>query len=337
MTVRFRCSSWMVAWRNSLPPSSFSSTNLVSTSGWRRSRSNANPGSTRWSHVPHPNRVNNSSETSWRDIGCRPRRCCAAAARGCRCAPRAEGRLALVDQIENRAIEVAAELRELAPTGCAGRCRTAAPAVWPSEIPASPTADDLAQVVEVPRRRRRTRSQDDVQRDPVHRLERGELGASGQAAVSRSVLFDDLLVVLDALAVERRGEPACDAPGAPCRPKRKTEPGPRFCWRLGARSSGRGAREEHLPRQAGSETTTLAGRRRNVDREDGAVRFSAYWQERAAKGRHQNHLNGPSAGARPAASCRESSEASYRRSMLCQFIGESLQRFPWYYMYRRFV
>ena len=68
ITVRFRCSSRMVACRNSLPPSSASFTNAATISGWRRSRSNAQPKVDAVVSCPAPSSVSSSSEMSWRDI-----------------------------------------------------------------------------------------------------------------------------------------------------------------------------------------------------------------------------------------------------------------------------
>ena len=75
--------------------------------------------------------------------------------------------------------------------------------------------------------------QDHVQRDPVHRLERPKLLALRPiGAFAQRLLLDDLLVVLDALAVKRRGEQLA-AVAVLIPSSANTEPGPKIRLRLG--------------------------------------------------------------------------------------------------------
>ena len=90
-------------------------------------------------------------------------------------------------------------------------------------------------------------------------------------ALAQRLLLDDLLVVLDALAVERRGEQL--AAGAVLSPSSaKTEPGPKILLRLGLtliRSSVLAMNTCRI--SAGSETTTVRPKNGTLSGEHAAV------------------------------------------------------------------
>ena len=141
ITVRLRCSSWIVAWRNSLPPSSFSSTSLASTSGCRRSRSNAQPSVD--AVVSWPGAEQRQQLVG--DVLARHRRAVlvgAAQQQRQDVVALFELRVGfgLVDQRRRRCGRSCGGIPRAGPTGCSARCGTAAPAGWPSASPAWPTA-----------------------------------------------------------------------------------------------------------------------------------------------------------------------------------------------------
>ena len=119
----------------------------------------------------------------------------------------------LVDQCENGAVEVAAELREPAPRAVAARAERRFRQGGHPRPQLGPRRDDLAQVVEFRAVGPKHGAQDDIQRDPVHRFERPKLDTlRPRHGLAQRFFFDDLFVVLDALAMERWGQQLAAGP-----------------------------------------------------------------------------------------------------------------------------
>ena len=198
----------------------------------------------------------------------------------------------LVDQREDGAVEVAAELREPAPRAVAARAERRLRQGGHPRTQLGPRRNDLAQVVEFRAVGPEHGAQDDVQRDPVHRFERPELDALRPCRrLAQRLLFDDLLVVLDALAVERRGEQLAAGPMllAVEREDRTRSEDPA---EVGLHvDQVVGAREEDLPRQRGIGDDHAAAEERDIDGEHGAVTLRRVPQEPAAEPSHQDHLD----------------------------------------------
>ena len=199
----------------------------------------------------------------------------------------------LVDQRENGAVEVAAELREPAPRAVAPRAERRFRQGGHPRPQLGPRRNDLAQEVEFRAVGPEHGAQDDIQRDPVHRFERPELVALRPSrGLAQRLLFDDLFVVLDALAMERRGEQLTASPMflAVQREHRTRSEDPA---EVGLHvHQVVGAREEDLPQQSRIGDDHTAAEERDVDGEDGAVTLHRVSQEPAAEARQQDTLDG---------------------------------------------
>src|SRR3954464_9106405 len=150
ITVRARCKSRMVACRKSLPPSSTSLTSSASTSGWRRSLSNAQPSEDAVVSCPAPSRVSSFiGDVLPRHRG--PVLVAAAQQQRQNVGPLFEIRVrfGLVDQGEDDGVELSAERFETSPRAAAAGPKRRLGQGGHSRTQLHPRRNDLPQYVEV--------------------------------------------------------------------------------------------------------------------------------------------------------------------------------------------
>ena len=201
-------------------------------------------------------------------------------------------RLGLVDQRVHGAVEVAAEFCQSGPRAVAPEARRRLGQRRHARPQLRPRRDDLPEKVEFDTVGSEDGSQDHVQRDPVHRLECPKLLALRPiGALAQGLFLDDLLVVLDALAVERRGEQL--AAVAMLRPvQRENRTGPEDPAQVGVDiDQVIRARHEHLTDQRRVGDQHGMAEEREVEDDDPSVAAERLVQHPPAKAREGNSLD----------------------------------------------